>query len=231
MNPFKGFSEGKLRLTPIPGSFFTELLPEIDHLGEFKVTLYAFWRLDRKEGAFRYLRHTDFTEDNGFMQGLQGDADQAGHALAEALQLCVQRGTLLAASVTLDKDPEMLYFLNTPKGRAALQTIERGDWRPSGDPSAPLDLSLDHPNVFKLYEGHIGPLTPMIADTLREAEETYPAEWIEEAIHLAVENNVRRWSYVAAILRRWQEEGRHDRKDGRDTEKDRRRYAEGWGNS
>ena len=231
MNPFKGFSEGKLRLTPIPGPFFTELLPEVDHLGELKVTLYAFWRLDRKEGAFRYLRHSDFTEDNGFMQGLQGDADQAGHALAEALQLCVQRGTLLAASVTLDKDPEMLYFLNTPKGRAALQTIERGDWRPSGDPSAPLDLSLDHPNVFQLYEGHIGPLTPMIADTLREAEETYPAEWIEEAIHLAVENNVRRWSYVAAILRRWQEEGRHDRKDGRDTEKDRRRYAEGWGNS
>ena len=231
MKPFKGFAEGKLRLTPVPGSFFTELLPDIDHLGELKVTLYTFWRLDSKEGAFRYLRQTDFTEDDSFMQGFQGDSDQPGQSLAEALQRCVQRGTLLEATVTLDKGPESLYFLNSPKGRAALQAIEKGDWRPSGDPSAPLDLSLDHPNIFQLYEGHIGPLTPMIADTLREAEETYPADWIEEAIQLAVENNVRRWSYVAAILRRWQEEGRHDRKDGRDTEKDRRRYAEEWGNS
>ena len=231
MKPFKGFAEGKLRLTPVPGPFFTEVLPHIDHLGELKVTIYAFWRLDHKEGAFRYLRQTDFTEDDGFMRGLQADAGQAGQALSEALQYCVQRGTLLQATVTLDEDPEILYFLNSPKGRAALQAIERGEWRSSGDPSAPLDLSLDHSNIFELYEGHIGPLTPMIADTLREAEETYPADWIEEAIRLAVENNVRRWSYVEAILRRWQEEGRHDRKDGRDTEKDRRRYAEGWGNS
>jgi DnaD/phage-associated family protein len=93
-----------------------------------------------------------------------------------------------------------------------------------------LDLSLDQPNIFQLYEQHIGPLTPMIADTLREAERIYPADWIEEAIRLAVENNVRRWRYVDAILRRGQEEGRDDRKDGRDTEKDRRRYAE-WENS
>ena len=231
MKTFKGFAEGKQRLTPVPGPFFTELLPDIDHLSELKVTLYAFWRLDSMEGAFRYLRETDFMEDDVFMQGLQVDASQTEQPLAEALRRCVQRGTLLEATVTLDRDPENLYFLNSPKGRAALQAIERGDWRPSGDPSAPLDLSLDHPNIFQLYEGHIGPLTPMIAETLREAEETYPADWIEEAIRLAVENNVRRWSYVAAILQRWQEEGRHDRKDGRDTEKDRRRYAEEWGNS
>jgi DnaD/phage-associated family protein len=230
MKSFKGFAEGKLRLTPVPGPFFTELLPEIDHLGELKVTIYAFWRLDRMEGAFRYLRQVDFKEDDRFMQGLSAETSQAAKALAEALQRCVQRGTLLEVSITLDEEPERLYFLNSPKGRAAVQAISQGDWRPSGDPGAPLDLSLDHPNIFQLYEEHIGPLTPMIADTLREAEATYPADWIEEAIRLAVENNVRRWRYVEAILRRWQEEGRDDRKDGRDTEKDRRRYAE-WENS
>lgn len=230
MKPFKGFAEGKLRLTPVPGPFFTELLPEIDHLGELKVSIYAFWRLDRIEGAFRYLRRTDFMEDEVFMQGLHADPNQAGQALNEALQRCVQRGTLLEAIITFDEEPESYYFLNSPKGRAAVQAITQGNWRPSGDPNAPLDLSLDQPNIFQLYEQHIGPLTPMIADTLREAESTYPADWIEEAIRLAVENNVRRWRYVDAILRRWQEEGRDDRKDGRDTEKDRRRYAE-WENS
>ena len=67
---FHGFPEGKVRLTPIPAPFFSELLPEIDHLGELKVTLYAFWRLDRMEGAFRYLRQADFAGDERFMQGL-----------------------------------------------------------------------------------------------------------------------------------------------------------------
>jgi hypothetical protein len=41
-----------------------------------------------------------------------------------------------------------------------------------------------------------------------DAEQTYPAEWIEEAFRIAVVNNVRRWVYVRRILERWAEEGR-----------------------
>ena len=85
-------------------------------------------------------------------------------------------------------------------------------------------------NIYRLYEENIGPLTPLIADTLRDAEENYSAEWIEEAIRLAVENNARSWRYVEAILRRWQDEGKDERKDRRDTEKVRRKYAE-WEDS
>jgi len=230
MKLFSGFQESKLQLTPVPGQFFTELLPEIDHLGELKVTIYVFWRLDRMEGDFRYLRRLDFLEDLQFMQGLDADHQRAQDLLDEALSKCVQRGTLLVAKLEYDQKLEDFYFLNSPRGQAAVQAINRGDWRPSADPHAPLDLRLDHPNIYQMYEQHIGPLTPMIAEALREAEDTYPYSWIEEAIRLAVTNNVRRWTYVEAILRRWQEEGRHDRKDGRDTEKDRRRYAE-WENS
>lgn len=230
MKPFNGFAEGKVSFTSIPGPFFTQLLPEIDRLDELKVTVYVFWRLDRMEGTFRYLRCSDFLDDQRFMQGLGEDHNQSSVALDEALQRCVERGTLLEANVAFETGSEKIYFLNSPKGQAAVQAIAKGNWRPSGDPDYPLDLSLDQPNVFHLYEQHIGPLTPMIADTLRDAEDIYPDVWIEEAIRLAVENNVRRWSYVEAILNRWQEEGRHDRKDRRDTEKDRRRYAE-WDKS
>jgi DNA replication protein DnaD len=67
----------------------------------------------------------------------------------------------------------------------------------------------------------------MIAERLGDAEDNYPAQWIEDALQIAVENNVRRWSYVEAILKRWQEGGRDERTDRRDTEKDRRRYIEG----
>jgi len=36
----------------------------------------------------------------------------------------------------------------------------------------------ERPNIFKLYEENIGPLTPLIADALKDAEKTYPPEWV-----------------------------------------------------
>ena len=227
MKSFNGFPEGKVQLTRIPDPLLTDLLPEIDHLGELKLILYAFWRLERMEGAFRYLRRENFLEDQRFMNGLASGNIEAEAALDEALQRCIQRGSLLEASLELEGGKETLYFLNSPKGRAAAQAIQRGEWRYTGDPLSPLSLSLDKPNLFRIYEENIGPLTPMIADKLGEAEDNYPAQWIEEAVQIAVENNVRRWSYVEAILKRWQEGGRDERTDRRDAEKDRRRYIEG----
>jgi len=227
MPPFKGFPEGKVRFTRLPDPMLTELLPAIDHLGELKVILYAFWRLERMEGTFRYLRRANFLEDQRFLQGLAASQAEAEAALDEALVRCLQRGSLLSAGLDLEGGRETFYFLNSPKGRAALQAIQRSEWQPSDDPQAPLDLSLEKPNIFRLYEENIGPLTPMIAEELGAAEDTYPAQWIEDAVRIAVENNVRRWSYVEAILKRWQEGGRDERTDRRDAEKDRRRYIEG----
>lgn len=226
MASFGGFPPGKARLTPLPGLFFTDLLPAIDQLGELKVTLYAFWRLDRMEGTFRYLRRSDFAEDDRFMQGMGATRREAESALDESLSRAVARGQLLRAAIPSETGEAPLYFLNTPKGRAAVEAIQQGKWRPSGDAQMPVELSLERPGVFTLYEQNIGPLTPLISDSLREAEETYPEQWIEDAIRIAVENNKRSWRYVEAILRRWQEKGRDERKDRRDTEKDRRRYAE-----
>jgi hypothetical protein len=66
----------------------------------------------------------------------------------------------------------------------------------------------------------------MIAETLQQAELEFPADWIEDALRIAVENNVRRWRYVDAILKSWKEKGRHG-PDRRNPEEDRRRYIEG----
>lgn len=63
-------------------------------------------------------------------------------------------------------------------------------------------------NIFGIYESNIGPLTPMIADTLEDAEKTYPLDWIKESIALAVENNKRNWRYCETILKRWMESGK-----------------------
>lgn len=69
------------------------------------------------------------------------------------------------------------------------------------------------PNIFTIYEQNIGLITPMIADRLKVAEQAYPPEWIPDAFKEAVEQNVRKWSYVSAILERWKNEGRGSRKE------------------
>jgi DNA replication protein len=87
-------------------------------------------------------------------------------------------------------------------------------------------LASERPNIFRLYEENMGPLTPLISEALQEAEKTYASEWIEDAMRIAVKKNVRNWRYVEAILKSWQEKGRDDT-NRRDSEKDRRRYIEG----
>jgi DnaD/phage-associated family protein len=121
---------------------------------------------------------------------------------------------------------QVLYFLNSSKGRAAVSAIAAGEWQSTGDARRPVDVRSDIPNIYRLYEDNIGAITPLIAEELREAEASYPAEWVQEAMRIAVENNVRNWRYVRAILERWKEKGRDERQNRRDTEKDRRRYAD-----
>jgi DnaD/phage-associated family protein len=151
---------------------------------------------------------------------------EAEARLAAALERCVSRGSLLQVRPSGQAEGEPLYLLNTPRGRAAAEGLERGEWKP-GDEATPVELMLDRPNIFILYEQNIGPLTPMIAERLREAEASFPGPWIEEAMRIAVENNVRKWSYVQAILDGWQRQGKDDREDRGDSEKARRRYLKG----
>jgi len=77
-----------------------------------------------------------------------------------------------------------------------------------GDPPRSIQVQVERPNIFVLYEQNIGLLSPLIADQLKDAADQYPAEWIEAAFREAVQHNTRKWSYISAILRRWETEGR-----------------------
>ena len=233
---FPGFPP-RSRTTPVPAQFFTELLPGFDDLGELKITLYAIWRLDQMEGSIRYLRREDFAADDAFLSGMGKTRQEAEIALDDALERAATRGTLLAATLGSALSgglpvvegrgiTETLYFLNTPRGRAALESLQQGQWKPETLRDA-TPIPAERPNIFRLYETHIGPLTPLIADTLRDAETVYPPEWIPDAFRIAAENNVRKWRYVEAILNSWLEKGRDDRENLRDSEKDRRKYTQG----
>jgi DNA replication protein len=214
---FSGFPPGKVRSASIPEPVFTELIPLIDDLAELKLTLHVLWRLGQQRGKVRYLRRADLAADQVLLAGL-GDAP--AEALGQALERAVERGTLLRVETTTGETTEPLYFANTPRGRAAAEAIARGEWPDELESAA-------RPNVFTLYEENVGLLTPLIADQLREAEQIYPAAWIEDAFREAVSLNKRSWRYIRAILERWRTEGRGDETGRRPAEADRRRYIEG----
>lgn len=224
MKGFAGFPDGKVRSVALPEPFFSELLPLVDHLGELKVTLYAFWRLGLKDGQYRFVQREDFADDALLMQGLSASPRQAGEALDDALERAEARGILLRVVVEDAQAERSLYFMNTARGRQAVEKLTRGEWRPDAFEGRVVTLSHVRANVYSLYEQNIGPLTPLISEELRDMAETYPAAWIEEAIRVAVKNNVFRLKYVQAVLERMRTEGRYDQENRDASEPDLSRY-------
>jgi DnaD/phage-associated family protein len=161
------------------------------------------------------------------MSGLAVLGDDAEAGLAEGLARAVARGSLLHAALEGEAGPQDVYVLNSEGGRQALARLQSGEMGPVGAIAVDRPALEPRPNIFQLYEDNIGLLSPMLADELRDAEATYPADWIEDAFRIAVNNNVRKWRYIQAILERWATEGRGD--DGtsrRDNETKRRWYTD-----
>ncbi|GCF09875.1 DnaD domain-containing protein [Dictyobacter arantiisoli] len=129
------------------------------------------------------------------------------------------------------------YFFNTARSRKAVIELQGGEMIPAhllmrdeqpaqpqnqlavgaevyassigyNNAIRPMHVEIERPNIFVLYEQNIGLLSPMIADELKDAADHYPQDWIEAAFREAVEQNKRKWSYIRAILRRWETEGR-----------------------
>lgn len=224
MKGFAGFPAGKQPHTRLPDLFFTDLLPEIDHLAELKLTLHIFWLLSvkqNKEGP-SCVGYDELAADRRLLDGLASSGLSPEEALRDALERAVARGTLQRVT----SSGSDWYFANTEKGRQAVNDLLAGKWTP-GEPGEPLLLEVHRPNIFVLYEQNIGPLTPLLAEQLMEAEKSYPASWIEEAFQEAVELNVRNWRYVQRILERWATEGKGDEAARGSDEKNRRRYIEG----
>lgn len=215
---FNGFPPGKTRLFSVPAIVITDLLPLIDHLGELKLTLYAFWAVQQREGRYRYLLRRDFETESllAALGGVEG--------LDDALQRACDRGTILVAEVALAHGVERLYFMNTETGRTALEQIAQGEWKP-GD-NQPVEILPERPNVYRLYEENIGPLTPLIADALKDAEQEYSSAWVADAIRVAVENNALHLRFIQGVLERWRKEGKRAIPEGSD-ERDGRRYISG----
>ncbi len=229
MDGFAGFPAGKTPAIPLPALFFSELLPLIDNLGELKVTLHLFWAIARKQGSLRYARLSELLADERLLEGLATRRQSGETVLRDGLERAVARGTLLHVTVERDDLFEQWYMINSPNGREVIERLRAGELDVHIDQAEDVQLRMDRPNVFVLYEQNIGMLTPMIADELRDAEKNYPEQWIVDALREAVTVNKRSWRYVVRILERWRAQGKDggllERKASEDSEARKRYYV------
>lgn len=205
---FKGFPAGELKFTAVPDLFFSRLVPQIDSLVELKVTLHFLWVHYRQ--ARQVISKNELLADETLAQSLALLDDDVEHALAQGLNRAVERGTLLYVQVEDDDGRHDLYFLNSERGRQSFAKIEEGEIGVVAISGLEIAPPSKRPNIFELYEDNIGLISPILADELKDAENTYPPEWIEDAFKIAVENNVRKWSYIRAVLERMATSGRED---------------------
>ncbi|HEY7062173.1 MAG TPA: DnaD domain protein [Chloroflexota bacterium] len=235
MRAFPGFPD-RAATTRIPTLWLRAVLAEAESLAELKVTLHALRLLDAKRTYPRYVRTSELRADATTIASLQTAGGLSTEdALAEGVRLAVARGVFLALPLRAEgeaaPEPDLCLFLNTPAHRQLVARIARGEQRLDvGPAAAPAVLPARRPTIYELYEQNVGLLTPLLVEELREAAETYPPEWLEEAFREAVGYNRRHWRYVRRILEKWAVEGRGDRgvAGGRpQAPRDPRRFIEG----
>ncbi len=219
---FKGFADGKSARISVPAAFFTEVLPNISDLDELRVSLILFCLLENQNGPVQYVLLRDLLQNKEILQLFGPDEEIVRQRVGTALQKALSHGIFLIGTTRTDT----LYLLHTPRARAAVTALQKESWLPGNDFHAePIPLE-ERPNIYQIYEANIGPLTPLLAQILDDAEKEYSSDWIEEAIKMAVKKNIRNWNYVEAILRSWKEKGRGE-KDQRNNQENPRKYIEG----
>ncbi len=101
------------RFTGVPGSFFTQLLPQITHPNELKTLLYIMYVAGRKQSDPKWVGYWELVESEELLSGLRrgGDPRPPVEHLREALELCMARGSILRVEAA---PPPPEFFGNGP---------------------------------------------------------------------------------------------------------------------
>jgi len=197
--------------------FLIDIVGEIQDSFQLQVLLFAIWLAQESGDEANPLSLQDFYSYPEFLDRIGSDPQSIRKNLLKGLKANLEASFLIGNSLEAVQQGGPFY-LNTMRGKQAAQLQ-----------NPIMSESFKNParsDIFKLYEENIGPLTPLIADMLKDAEKEYSKEWLEEAVQIAVVNNVRKWRYIQAILTSWKVEGRNGR-DQRHAEEDYKQYTKG----
>lgn len=223
---FEGFP-GIGKATAIPNIFFSTILPRMQSSDELLAFLWTARVTQERKGDERFVS----ADELWCLPGVAATFQSIGggrEGLSRGLERCARMGALLALRLAGAAAQETVYFVNNPASRRLVTRARAGEvsLRP-GTTVSPV-VNEQRPDIFRLYEEHVGTITPMVGERLLEAAELYPADWVEDAFREAAELNARSWRYVDRVLKRWAEEGREHEAAGRDSfEARKRRYLGG----
>ena len=203
MAGFEGFRANSEK-TAIPNVFFTRLMPLIKDAAELRIALHVFWAVQQKKGGPRFVTFRELLGDQTLAPSLGENLAERVEALESGLKGAVEKGILITAEVEAKGLRNKLYLVNTEANRRALGQLEGQAMAVSVARAEAGERS----NAFAVYENNIGPLTPTIAEWLKEAVLGYSEGWVVEAIEEAVRNSVRKWTYIEAILKNRKVEGK-----------------------
>jgi DnaD/phage-associated family protein len=228
---FGGFQIAGEAPVPVPAEFFTDVLPQLGDIAEAQVTLAVFRLVHAAGGLDRPVAERAVVRDRDLRRALRvdGSPNEPDRRIGIGLDLAVGRGTLLRVVAAVGEQQSVWYYVNTPDNRAEIAAMGRGAVEPPRDlwqDGNPPAVTAERPTIFRLYEQNVGLLTPLIAERLVDALETYPPEWIADAIAEAVAYNKRNWRYISRILENWAVAGRGDAREGSSDEAHRRGHPD-----
>lgn len=88
----------------------------------------------------------------------------------------------------------------------------------AADSSAePVGRNGDWRSVVDTYQHEIGVITPMVSEDIKTYYDELGATMLIDAIKEASRNNIRKWSYVEGILKKWRVNGRASPRDNGDS--------------
>lgn len=189
----------------LPGDAFDDVLDRGQDLAEMKAVLFVLAAAARQGTPgvwFEDLLDARIVQAVAGMHSPQPSEER----LRQALDRAVANGFLFRVVAARRRT----CYLPVSEGSRSLIARLR-----AGEEDAPAMLGFEagesaavyRPNIYAVYEQHIGPLTPLVAEQLRSAERAYPRGWIEEAITTAARYNRRSWRYIETVLLRWEETG------------------------
>jgi DNA replication protein len=220
MKRFGGFPP-RMNFTAVPEPFFSQLLPVIDDIHELRLILVIFHLIYRKKGYPRFVSGSELLNEAALTGGFGTDEVSIQARIQSALEQAVAHGVILSQTVSSGEVRDTVYLLNTESDREVIIKIQNGEILLPGKLVARVTVPVKEavPDIFSLYEQNIGMITPLIADEIRDALQTYPESWLQDAIREAANQNKRKWSYISAILERWRSEGKADGTNRRDSKK------------
>ncbi len=197
------------KMIPVPVQLFTEILPKLHNETQLRATLYAWYAIASRGGGQRYVYLSQLLNDPVLLNWFTHLGGKNGIRLGLE-QSCRDR---IFLELRIDEHNKIL----APNDESGIRliadlksdTTTRSNREDNLNTEAGYEKSVIS-DVIKKYEDEIGLLTPVIAEMIAIAEQTYPTAWILEALDIAAQANARSWKYVSAILSRWKDEGKNN---------------------